>query len=162
MKDKKITYKERIVSEFGKLSVDEKIDLLSQLVSTLKGKASDKVPASIFDNKKLSIFEALVKYMHENMKMRFVKIAMLLSRSDKTIWTTYSKAKKKMPSGFASLSSDINIPIGEFSNKNLTIFESVVYYLKKNDMTNHEAAVMLNRDDRTIWSVYDRAKKKRK
>jgi DNA-directed RNA polymerase specialized sigma24 family protein len=40
--------------------------------------------------------------------------------------------------------------------------ESVVFYMKKSlDMTYHEIAVALNRDDRTIWTVYNRALKKR-
>ena len=40
--------------------------------------------------------------------------------------------------------------------------ESVVFYLKeKMGMTYHEIAVELNRDDRTIWTVYNRALKKR-
>ena len=37
----------------------------------------------------------------------------------------------------------------------------VVDYLKSINLTNHEIAVRLHRDDRTIWSVYDRTKRKR-
>jgi len=41
--------------------------------------------------------------------------------------------------------------------------ESVVYYMKtKLEMTYHEIAISLNRDDRTIWTVYNRALKKKK
>ena len=40
--------------------------------------------------------------------------------------------------------------------------ESVVFYMKDSlSMTYHEIAAALNRDDRTIWTVYNRAKKKR-
>jgi len=39
--------------------------------------------------------------------------------------------------------------------------ESVVSYMKNSlGMTYHEIAVALNRDDRTIWTVYNRALKK--
>jgi len=39
--------------------------------------------------------------------------------------------------------------------------ESVVFYMKSElEMTYHEIAEALNRDDRTIWTVYKRAKKK--
>ncbi len=155
--------KELILTSFNGLNNEEKIDILSSLVLSMKSSASkDYIPLSIFDNEKLSIFEALAKYMRENLKMRFVKIASLIGRSDKTVWVTYSKAKKKMPSPFTKLSSEISIPITSLSNSNLTIFEGVVLFLKEKDITNHEVAVMLHRDDRTIWSVYDRAKKKSK
>jgi len=40
--------------------------------------------------------------------------------------------------------------------------ESVVYYMKNTlEMTYHEIAISLNRDDRTIWTVYNRALKKK-
>ncbi len=40
--------------------------------------------------------------------------------------------------------------------------ESVVFYMKDSlNMTYHEIALSLNRDDRTIWTVYNRASKKR-
>ncbi len=40
--------------------------------------------------------------------------------------------------------------------------ESIVYYMKKElEMNYHDIAVSLNRDDRTIWTVYNRAIKKK-
>ncbi len=40
--------------------------------------------------------------------------------------------------------------------------ESVVFYMKEElSMTYHEIAQALNRDDRTIWTVYNRAVKKK-
>jgi DNA-directed RNA polymerase specialized sigma24 family protein len=40
--------------------------------------------------------------------------------------------------------------------------ESVVFYMKDTlGLTYHEIAVELNRDDRTIWTVYNRAKSKK-
>ena len=154
--------KKGILSSFESLGKDEKIELLASLILTLKEKASkDFVPVVIFDNDKLSTFESLVKYMKESLKLRFVVIASLLNRSDKTIWTTYKKAKQKMPADFSSVVSDINIPIKNFSDRTFTIFESLVVYLKDLNLTNHEIAVMLHRDDRTIWSIYDKAKRKR-
>lgn len=154
--------KDSVLSSFKSLSQDEKIDLLFSLVMSLKDKKdSDLIPVSIFDNDKLSILEALVKYMKENLRMRHVAIGNVLKRSDKTVWMTYHKSKQKMPENFASVSSDINVPVSAFSNRTFTAFESLVYWLKEKGMTNHEIAVRLHRDDRTIWSVYDRVKKKK-
>ena len=150
-----------ITSGFDKLSKDEKIEWLFSMVSSLKESSANNVPVSIFDNDKLSTFEALAKYMKEILKLRYVDIASLLNRSDKTIWVTYSKSRKKMPSAFSSLVSDISIPISNFSDRKFTIFESLVLYMKDKGLTNHRIASMLHRDDRTIWSIYDRAKKKR-
>ena len=153
--------KDRVISSFNALSKNEKIDLLASLVLSIKEKTSLGIPIAIFDNEKLSIFEALAKYMKENLHLRFVMIGSMLKRSDKTIWTTYKKAKEKFPEPFPSADSDINIPIEKFSNRKLTIFEILVDYLKSINLTNHEVGVRLHRDDRTIWSVYDRTKKKR-
>ena len=151
-----------ILDSFETLRNDEKIELLASLILKLRGKSSKDIPVSIFDNDKLSIFESVAKYMHENLKLKFVAIASMLNRSDKTIWTTYSKSRKKMPESFSSVSSDINVPIEKFSDRTFTVFECLVAYLKDSGLANHEIAVMLHRDDRTIWSVYDRAKKKAK
>jgi len=150
-----------ITSSFSKLSRDEKIELLASIVFSLKEGLSNTIPISVFDNDRLSTFEAVAKYMKEVLKLRFVDIGSSLNRSDKTIWVTYSKARKKMPSAFSSLVSDINVPIASLSDRKFTIFESLVLYLKDKDFTNHQVASMLRRDDRTIWSEYDRAKKKR-
>lgn len=55
-----------------------------------------------------------------------------------------------------SLSSSI------FRDRMLSVLEVLVEYLKdKKELSYHEIAVLLNRDDRTIWTVYSRVKKKR-
>ena len=151
-----------ILKNFEKLDQDKKIDILGELVKSIKINARNAVPVSVFDNKKLSIFEALSKYMKENLEMRFVEIASMLKRSDKTIWVTYHNSLRKMPKKFEGLDCDILVPLNHFSNKNLTMFESLAIYLKDYGLTNHKIAVMLNRDDRTIWSTLHRATKKRK
>lgn len=57
----------------------------------------------------------------------------------------------------------IDIPVEVLQDRSLSVLESITEYLKdKKNMTYHEIAVMLNRDDRTIWTCYNRAIKKRK
>jgi len=59
-------------------------------------------------------------------------------------------------------SSKIFLPTGIFSNRKLSFLESIVKYLKENLGYNyHEIAVLMNRDERNIWTIYDRTKKKR-
>ena len=55
------------------------------------------------------------------------------------------------------------IPSFIFRDKLIGILEAVAKYLKENlDMTYHEIAVLLNRDDRVIWVSYNKAIKKKK
>ena len=57
--------------------------------------------------------------------------------------------------------SKINIPSIILKNRNLSVLESIVVFLKdQKNLTYHEIAVLLNRDDRTIWTVYNRTIKK--
>ena len=57
---------------------------------------------------------------------------------------------------------DINIPLSIFNNRGFSFMESIVFYMKNSlDMSYHEIAESLNRDDRTIWTIYNRAIKKR-
>jgi hypothetical protein len=59
--------------------------------------------------------------------------------------------------------SSVDIPSHIFRDRSVKVLEAVVEFLKeKKNLTYHEIAVLLNRDDRTIWTVYSRAKKKRK
>lgn len=57
---------------------------------------------------------------------------------------------------------DIKIPISVFADRSLASLEAVVEYMKeKLDLSYHEIAVLLKRNDRTIWTCYHRAKEKR-
>jgi hypothetical protein len=59
-------------------------------------------------------------------------------------------------------SSNYFIPVSVLCDRKLALFETMVEYLKDmKGLTYHEIAKITNRDDRTIWTVYNRAKKKR-
>lgn len=61
------------------------------------------------------------------------------------------------------ISGDILIPSSIFKDRKLKVLEILVEWLKdEKNLSYHEIAVLLNRNDRTIWTVYNRAKKKRK
>lgn len=119
-----------------------------------------EIPSFIF-NDKLGSLESIVKYLKENLNIKVIRIASLLNRNDKTIWSTYNHSKKKHPEIFSEQESIVNIPISIFGSRKLSVLESIVYYIKENyDMNFHEIALILKRDDRTIWTVYQKAKKK--
>ncbi len=57
----------------------------------------------------------------------------------------------------------ISIPTSILQDRSLSVLESISEYLKdKKNFSYHEIAVLFNRDDRTIWTCYNRAKNKRK
>jgi len=121
-----------------------------------------EMPISIFKNNKLSCLETIVKYMKEDKGLKIIEIANLLNRNNKTVWATYDKAKGKMK-GRLDVSSEKIIPVSIFRARLLSVLESLVEYLKENQgMKFSEIAIALNRDNRTIWTVYKRAAKKRK
>jgi len=53
------------------------------------------VPSSIFQDRELSVLEAMAEYFREKKGMRYSEIARLLNRDDRTIWTAYKRAKVK-------------------------------------------------------------------
>jgi len=56
----------------------------------------------------------------------------------------------------------ITIPVSVIADRSLATLESVVEYLKEvQNLSYHQIAELLQRDDRTVWTVYSRAKKKR-
>ena len=70
--------------------------------------------------------------------------------------------KKKEHSDIDIIPQSISIPISVIGDRSVATLEAVVEYLKDTlDLSYHEIAVLLNRDDRTIWTSYKRAKKKR-
>nr|MCK4929876.1 hypothetical protein [Nanoarchaeota archaeon] len=57
----------------------------------------------------------------------------------------------------------ITIPIQVLQNRQFGVLEATVVYLKDEiGLKYSEIARLLNRDDRTIWNVYNNAKKKTK
>jgi hypothetical protein len=54
-----------------------------------------------------------------------------------------------------------NIPTSIFLDRSISVLEAISKYLKEEkNLTYHQIAVLLNRDDRTIWTCYNRAKGK--
>ena len=61
-----------------------------------------------------------------------------------------------------SSGSSITIPLSIFSDRTVAVLEILVEYLKDmHKLSYHEIAILINRNDRTIWTAYNRAKKKR-
>lgn len=118
------------------------------------------IPVSIF-TKQLRILETLTKYLKEELDLSFHQIGVALNRDERNIWHTYRNSNKKNPSKLEILPSKYFIPISIFQNK-LGALENIVLYLKDElNLSYHTIAVLLERDDRTIWTMYNRTKNKR-
>jgi len=119
------------------------------------------IPVSIFC-KALSPLESVVKFLKEDYNQNFNEIASALNRDQTTIWITYNNALKKKKERFKVEETKYWVPISIFKERKLSILELVSEFLKENyHLSYHEIALLLKRDDRTIWTVYQRAKKKR-
>ena len=117
------------------------------------------IPSCIFI-KELSTFGSIVKYLKENLGLANKEIAVLTSKSQKSIWQAYNSAKKRFPFVFEIVPSDYDIPVSALQPP-FTILESVVRFLKEElKLRFYEIAAVLKRDDRTIWTVYQRTRKK--
>ncbi|MDP1695024.1 MAG: hypothetical protein Q8L34_05800 [Candidatus Woesearchaeota archaeon] len=117
------------------------------------------IPFSIF-TKKLTILEAITKYLKEELHLSFHQIGNLLNRNERNIWHTYANAKKKFSTPFTDKTSRYFFPVSIFETK-LSILENLVMYAKEElKLTYHQIAVLTERNDRTIWTMYQRAKRK--
>lgn len=169
----KISQKKVKSRDFAISEIDKDFEKFKKLYEELKkkygaveviSKVEEKdilIPVTVF-SKKLSPLEAISRYLRECVRLSNKKIAELINRSEKTIWQAYNSSKKKHPKQIEVAESRYIIPISKLSNRKFSAFESVVDYLKtKFELSYHEIAVLLNRDDRTIWTVHHRAKAKK-
>ena len=145
------------------ISSDEIIKLVNNLLKA-EAKEEAKVPISVFQNDKLSSLETIVKYLRENLLLSFKQIGFLTNRNSVALAVSYRNARLKLEAKFAVTEiSPYSIPVSILQDRNLSVLENIVSYLKDTfGLAYHKIAVLLNRDDRTVWTVYQRARKKKK
>ncbi len=123
-------------------------------------KNSETIPDTIF-NKKLTVLESIVKYLKENLNFSYKYIAISINRDVRNIWQIYNTSKHKLGEKFVIKDYEFLIPLSIFSNRKLSMQENLVFYLKqKFNLSYHKIATMIHRDDRTVWTVYQKAKRK--
>ena len=139
------------------------IELMSKLLKS-PVKEEIKVTISVFKNDYLGSLEAIVKYLRENLLLSFKQIGALTNRNEIALAVTYRNAKKKLEAKFTIEEiSPYSIPVTILKDRKISVLENIVFYLKDNfGLTYHAIAVLLNRDDRTIWTVYQRVLNKKK
>jgi len=124
----------------------------------LKEKQGIVLPVSLF-NSNLSPFEVIVKYLRDTLNKKFSEIAYLTGRDPRTVWGTYSRAKKK---GVAlNVRKGIEIPLSLFRNRQFSCLEHICRYLHDTERLGFsEISRLICKDPRTIWTCYNRAKQK--
>ena len=138
-------------------------EIIAKVAELLRPEVEEfAIPVSIFKNDYLGSLEAIVKYLRENRGLPFAKIASLTNRDHKALAVTYRAARQKMPGPIKDAPSDFFIPVTILKARETSVLEHVVSYLKDNySLRYHQVAVLINRDDRTVWTVYQRAKRKK-
>ncbi|MFH1642460.1 MAG: hypothetical protein ABIC04_06195 [Nanoarchaeota archaeon] len=118
------------------------------------------IPLDIFV-KELGSFEAIVKYLKENLGYTYHEISELLNRDERTIWNSYNKSKKKYSARIISRKSKFSLPVSAIKDRKLSVLESIVTHLKENCLLSYaQISKLLQRNFKTIWTVYYRARKK--
>jgi predicted DNA-binding protein (UPF0251 family) len=144
--------------EYG-LGKDEIKGIMSK--AEKKSAKEIRIPVSIFDNEELSILETICKYLKEELMLNFHKIALSLNRNDRTIWATYNNSLKKRKEKLVVGKSEISIPLSLLKNRKFTAYELIVLHLKDSCKLNyHQMGILLRRDERNIWTTYQKARKK--
>ncbi len=54
-----------------------------------------EIPLKILQDRSVAVLEAIVEYLKEEKSLKYSEIALLLNRDQRTIWTVYSRVKKK-------------------------------------------------------------------
>lgn len=114
------------------------------------------LPVTIFQND-FTPLQTVIKYLKENLDLPNRKIAQLLNRDMKAIWAAYRDVKKK---SLVVKETQLQIPLSIFKDNRLSIAESLASFLKQLDLKYSEIARLLNKDQRTIWTLCARARAK--
>jgi len=147
---------QKISSEIDSLSHKHKISP-EKILKLIK---KQKVPVSIF-NDKLSPLETIVKYLKEERHKTLTEISKLLNKKVSVVWLAYNNSKKKYPERLKETQSPYEIPINKLYSKKLSLLERICVFLKEQyNLTYHEIGFLLKRNERTIWTTYQRAKKR--
>lgn len=120
-----------------------------------------QIPVEIFSIE-LSPAEAIVKFLKDHKNLTYSQIGKLLNRDQRGIWGAYDRAAKKQMSSFQVYPSQLLIPIEIFQDRDYPILERLVRYLKEEqEIPVLKIAEMLDKSKSTIWTVYNRARRKK-
>jgi hypothetical protein len=120
------------------------------------------IPLNIFCSE-LGTLETLVKYLKENLGFSFSIIAAILNRDPRTIWGAYNSALEKHPEPYFEIrETAIELPTSMLQDRHFGMLENLVWHMHENlGMRYSRIATLIKRNDRTVWTAWMRARKKR-
>jgi hypothetical protein len=135
-------------------------DVRDELLKYITSNNEIMIPISIFKTI-LPPLEALVRYLKEYLHMTYHEISKSINRDDRTIWVTYRNSLSKYVE--FSIDKIHHIPLSVLSDRTFSVLEHLSLHLKnKYGYSTKQIATLLDKDESTIWSVQNRAKKKSK
>jgi len=129
-------------------------------INSKKKKKKINIPLSIF-SLEIAPAEVLCKYLRENKGLSVGEITELINRNKSSVSINYKNAVNKIREKIKE-DRDLSVDISIFSNRRLSILESIIKYLKEKGFRNIEIARLLNKDQRNISTLYLRVQKKLK
>ncbi len=143
----------------NKLSFEELLHLLKE---KHEKKTPLMIPSAILRDGELGIMESVVKYLKEEFNLTYHQIAVLLKRDDRVIWATYNNSLKKRKEKLQASGPNVWLPLSIFSDCGKGPLEAISVYLKDSaSMSFKRIGDLLNRDNRVIWTVYNKRKHQR-
>jgi hypothetical protein len=128
------------------------------------------IPSSVFREGNNGL-RAIVKYLKEEKKLSYSKIASLLNRDQRTIWSAYNTLKPAKKQQNKRISEKLNkddketkntfINSAVFADRKFSVLENAAMHLLKSYPVK-ETAQILGRNQMTIWTVKKRAELKTK
>jgi len=156
-KDDLVRLQSRIIDVLGK-----KFGLGAADVLQLRpgGEFNIFVPVTVFSTV-LSPSEALVKFLKDEFNLGFSVIADLLNKDASSVWSSFQRANSKVGQGFKFGSSKLLVPVNAFKIFGLSVLECLVLHLVDvKRLKIAELSIILKKDKSTLWTAYNRAKKK--
>ena len=150
--------------------------MTQQLTASLR---QCRVPLAVLHERRLSVFESIVEHLKDVQGLTYHQIAELTARNDRTIWTVYDRARKKRQQETTGKERErkggatdtgqrvqpagsLTIPLAIFADRGAAVLERIALHLKDSlGLNYHQIAELTCRDERTIWTAYQRAKRKR-
>lgn len=109
-----------------------------------------------------SALRAVVKYLKEQKNLSFVDIATLLLRDQRTVWSSYNSVQDARKFRQEKLWAETDfVPVSVLRNRELSVLEAISTHLKKSH-SNADIAKLLGKSPKTVWTVINRAKNKRR
>lgn len=127
-----------------------------------KPKGPSTIPVEVFSTV-LSPAEAPVKWLKEEHGLTLSEIGRLINRDQRGIWGAYARTRRKLPAPFRIRETACEIPVSILSDRSRSILEHVVTYLKdERKFTPSHICALLNKRPSTIWTAYQRSRRKLK